>query len=67
MLFKVTHNYLDHHLGYVVATDSHNAILRFHDKTGMALSALVAIPVQMTQADLSNTSLAGTCFNTWKV
>lgn len=42
--FQVTHNYLGHHLGYVVAKDSHDAIVTFAEKTGMALASLVAVP-----------------------
>lgn len=43
--FLVSHNYLGHPLGYVVATDRHTAIVIFADKTGFALAALVAVPV----------------------
>ena len=44
--FRVTHNYLGHHLGFVEAPDAHAAIVTFSTRTGMSLAALVATPHQ---------------------
>lgn len=42
--FRVTHNYLGHHLGFVEAITAHDAIVIFSTRTGMSLAALVATP-----------------------
>jgi len=41
-LHHVTHNYLGHSLGWVMAETRHDAIVMFARDSGMALAALVA-------------------------